>query len=106
MYFEAYQNVFDKAERRNLAQTLTNIMHKRVRFDLEANYFAQSYRLEISCLYKQTQITKLIMDKLVSEMREMMDKSEEDYKFGMPYSIIRKKPVFLTTNANGFEDLF
>jgi hypothetical protein len=65
IYYEVYQNVFDKNEKRNLAQIITNIMHQRVRFDLEANYFTLSYRIEVSCLSKQSKIAKLILDKMV-----------------------------------------
>jgi hypothetical protein len=65
IYYEVYQNVFDKTEKRNLAQIITNIMHQRVRFDLDANYFTLSYRLEVSCLSKQSKIAKLILDKMV-----------------------------------------
>ena len=106
LYFESYQNVFDKNERRNLAQVLTNLIYKRVRFDLEANYFTTSYRLEVSCLYKQAQIVKLILDKMVGEMREMMEKIEDDKKFGVPYSIIKKNPICLTANGSGYDDLW
>jgi hypothetical protein len=65
LYYEVYQNTFDKYEKRNIAQILTDLMHQRARFDLEANYFTMSYRLEVSCLYKQAKITKLILDKMV-----------------------------------------
>ena len=66
IYYEVYQNVFDKYEKRNIAQIITNIMYQRVRFDLEANYFTLSYRIEISCLSKQSRIIKFILDKTVS----------------------------------------
>ncbi len=68
IYYEVYQNTFDKNEKRNLAQILTNLMNRRVRFDLEANYFTLSYRLEVSCLYKEVKICKLILDKMVSKI--------------------------------------
>ena len=61
----ALQSYFDKNEKRNIAQIITNIMHQRVRFDLDANYFTLSYRLEVSCLSKQSKIAKLILDKMV-----------------------------------------
>jgi hypothetical protein len=66
VYFEVYQNTFDKSEKRNLAQILTNLMHRRVRFDLDANYFTSTYRLEVSCLYKQIKIVKTMLDKMVN----------------------------------------
>jgi hypothetical protein len=41
IYYESYQNVFDKNERRQLAQAMTDLMHKNVRFDLNENYFVE-----------------------------------------------------------------
>ena len=68
MYFEAYQNVFDKFERRNLAQVIIDLMHNRPRLDLEAPYFADTYRLEVSNLSKRLEITKLVSDRMVSRI--------------------------------------
>jgi hypothetical protein len=65
IYFEAYQNVFDTNERRNLAQCITDLLYKRARLDLNANYFTQSYRFEVTSLSKQCSIVKLILDKIV-----------------------------------------
>lgn len=68
IYYESYQNIFDKNEKRNLAQIMTNIMYKRVRYDLEAPYFTQSYRFEINCIFKQIKIAKLILDRMVNAL--------------------------------------
>ena len=101
MYFEVYQNVFDKYEKRNLAQIITNIIHQRPRFDLESNYFTLSYRLEVSCLYKQTRILKIVLDRMIDDMRSLLEKCEPDSKYGMPYSLIKKVPINLTSNSFG-----
>lgn len=100
IYYEVYQNIFDKIEKRNIAQVITNIMHQRVRFDLHANYFSHSYRLEVSCLYKQSRILKLILDKMIDEMRNYLEKIE-DSSFGLPLSVIKKRPINLSSNLYG-----
>ncbi|RNA35350.1 transmembrane protein -like [Brachionus plicatilis] len=100
IYIEVYQNIFDKNEKRNVAQVITNIMHQRVRFDLQANYFSHSYRLEVSCLYKQCRILKLILDKMIDEMRNYLEKVE-DSSFGLPLNVIKKSPVNLSSNVYG-----
>ena len=66
IYFEVYQNVFDKNEKRQLAQIITNLMAQRVRLDLHSTYFTESYRLEVNCLYKQTCILKIVLNKMVN----------------------------------------
>lgn len=100
IYFEIYQNVFDKIEKRNIAQVITNIMHQRARFDLHANYFTQSYRLEVSILDKQCRIVKVIMDKMIDQMRNYLEKVK-DSSFGLPLSVIKKRPINLTSNVYG-----
>ena len=65
VYYEAYQHTFDRQERRQLAQCLVDLMRKRVRFDLDASYFTLSYRLEISCMFKQTRAVKFILERMV-----------------------------------------
>lgn len=69
IYFEAYQNVFDTNERRNLAQSITDLIYRRARLDLNATYFSQSYRFEVTSLYKHCSIAKLILDKIVSLLK-------------------------------------
>ncbi len=65
LYFESYQNIFDKNEKRNLSQNIVDLIYKRVRFDFESNYFTLSYRLEVSTLFKQSRIVKIILERMV-----------------------------------------
>lgn len=60
-YLEAYQHVFDRDEQRSLAQVITNIMHRRPRFDFNADYFVRCYQLECYCLRLQTELVKSIL---------------------------------------------
>ena len=64
-YLEAYHHVFDRDERRNLGQVLTNIMHKRPRYDFAAEYFIKSYRMECVTLRLHAILAKSILDKQV-----------------------------------------
>ena len=65
LYYEAYQNVFDKQERRNLAQIITDTIYQRPRIDLSADYFVSTYQLEIACLYRRLQILKTLTERIV-----------------------------------------
>ena len=40
-------------------------MHQRPRLDLQMPYFVNSYRLEVSCLYKFSKIIRLLVDRMV-----------------------------------------
>ena len=66
-YLEAYQHVFDRDEKRLLAQVITNVMHKRPRYDLTSAYFLRCYRLECICLRQQTQLVKNILNTQVRQ---------------------------------------
>jgi len=43
-------------------QVLTDIMARRPRFNLQANYLNDAYEAEILCLKKQFEVVKLIVD--------------------------------------------
>lgn len=101
VYFEAYQNIFDKNEKRNLAQIMTNLMYQRVRFDLTSNYFTQSYRFEVSCLSKRLEVVKHILNKMIDEMRGFLERNESNKQYGMPYSVIKKNLICLSPNPIG-----
>ena len=58
---EAYQNVCDRAERRQMAQTIVNIAYLRPRFDFAAEYFVRCYQLECLCLRLQYDLVKNIL---------------------------------------------
>jgi hypothetical protein len=60
--------VFDKQERRNLAQVITDIIYQRPRIDIYADYFVGTYQLEIACLYRRVQILKILADRMVNSL--------------------------------------
>ena len=65
-YYESYQHVFDRDERRTLAQELTNLLYRRPHFDFNADYFLRCYRLECISLRLHTQFIKSLLDCQVS----------------------------------------
>lgn len=65
-YIEAYQHVFDRDEKRALAQVITDIMYQRPRFDFDTEYFIRNYRAECINLRLKMSIVKNVLDKQVS----------------------------------------
>ena len=63
---EAYQHVFDREEKHNLAQVMTNIMARRPRFDFSGQYLVRGYRMECICLRLEAQLVKSMLDKQVT----------------------------------------
>lgn len=72
-YFEAYQHIFDRDEKRAMAQVMTNLMNKRPRFDFDADYFIKTIRAECVILRHMTTLIKNIMDKQVPCQRVVLD---------------------------------
>ena len=70
---------------------MTNIIYQRVRLDLNSNYFSKSYRYEVSCMSKQVSVVKIILNKMVDDMRSLSEKiSFDNKKYGLPFSLIKK----------------
>lgn len=65
-YFEAYQHTLDPEERFALAQVMTDIVHRRPRFDLSHPYFVKAYREECTCLRLHLQLVRGILTQQVS----------------------------------------
>ena len=61
-FMEAYQHVFDRDEKRALAQAITNVMYGRPRFDYSADYFVKSYRMECNILRTKAALIKSVLD--------------------------------------------
>jgi len=47
---ECYEHITDPLEQQKLMQIITNIMSRRPRLNLTANYFKDSYKAESACL--------------------------------------------------------
>lgn len=83
---EAYNHVFDRDEKRALAQEMTNIMYRRPRFDYSADYFVKSYRLECIILRKQAALLKSILDNHVSAALKKFKLKAKCERPGMPFA--------------------
>jgi len=49
---ECYEHITDPLEQQKLMQVITDIMARRPRLNLNANYFLDAYDAEIQCLDK------------------------------------------------------
>ena len=52
VYLECYEHVTDPLEQQKLMQIMTDVMARRPRLNLNANYFIDAYDAEIMCLKK------------------------------------------------------
>lgn len=50
VYVECYEHVCDPLEQQKLMQLITDLMSRRPRLNLNANYFMDAYDAEIICL--------------------------------------------------------
>ena len=49
-HIECYEHIVDPVEQQRLMQVVTDIMARRPRLNLQANYFRDSYLAELECL--------------------------------------------------------
>ncbi|KAK4824337.1 hypothetical protein QYF61_013672 [Mycteria americana] len=105
VYFEAYQHVLDPEERFALAQVITDILHKRPRFDLKLEYFINTYKDECICLQLRLQMLRDIVNQKIDAQREYVHKIWQEGQrggigeFGLPYNVITKQLISLNTSC-------
>ncbi|XP_042188824.1 uncharacterized protein LOC121848532 [Callorhinchus milii] len=111
-YFEAYQHVWDLEERFALAQVITDIMHKRPRFDLSDEYFVKTYEAEYTCLKLHFQLIRDILNKQIDEQREYVKRiwrdgqMEKVSEFGLPLNVIKKQPVAINNSCPALKRIY
>ncbi|XP_052781335.1 uncharacterized protein LOC128217918 isoform X2 [Mya arenaria] len=106
-YMEAYHNVFDRDEKRALAQVIINLMYQRPRFDLTSEYFIKIYRAESVILRQHVNLVKGILDKQIEDMREYNQKVCRDGdKYGLPHRIVPKQPISVNHSKSALRNLF
>ncbi|XP_070191909.1 uncharacterized protein [Littorina saxatilis] len=107
-YYEAYQHVTDRDERRALAATITQVMHRRPRFDFEAAYFIKTFRAECSILQAESSIVKDILDRQIEEQREYIQRvcREGEAHFGLPNRVIPKQPISVNLSRPALKNIF
>ncbi|XP_041457909.1 uncharacterized protein LOC121410103 isoform X2 [Lytechinus variegatus] len=107
VYLEAYHNVFDMHEKRALAQEMTNIIHKRPRFDFKRDYFVHTYKMESRCLKLHCGVIKSVSDKQIESQREYIKRiTREGNKFGLPHAIVQKQPISINLSRPALKHVF
>ncbi|XP_041043277.1 uncharacterized protein LOC121277708 [Carcharodon carcharias] len=112
-YFEAYQHVFDVEERFALGQVITDIMHKRPRFNLSSEYFVKTYQAECACLKLHLQLIRDILNKQIDDQREYVQRiwrddrgAEMGMEFGLPLNIITKQPIAINNSCPALKKIY
>ncbi|XP_078341998.1 uncharacterized protein LOC111108050 isoform X2 [Crassostrea virginica] len=106
-YFEAYQHIFDRDEKRAMAQVMTNLINRRPRFDFEAEYFIKTIRAECVILRHMTTLIKNIMDKQIEEQREYLQKvCREGEGFGLPLGVVPKQPISINLSRPALRNIY
>ncbi|XP_060040805.1 uncharacterized protein CCDC162, partial [Erinaceus europaeus] len=103
-YFEAYQHTLDPEERFALAQVITDIMHRRPRFDLSHSYFIKAYQDDCTCLKLHLQLVQGILNRQMECQREYVQRlwregfTDDTNTFGLPLNIIYKQPISINNS--------
>lgn len=113
-YFEAYQHTLDPQERLALAQVMTNVMHRRPRFDLGHPYFIKAYQEECTCLRLHLQLVRRILHQQIECQREYVQRLwREDHldvddrnTFGLPLNVICKQLISINNSCPALEDIY
>lgn len=63
---ECYEHISDPLEQQRVMQIVTDLMARRPRLNLDANYFVDAYDSEITCLHKQFELAKQLVDLQIS----------------------------------------
>ncbi|GFS24937.1 coiled-coil domain-containing protein 162-like, partial [Elysia marginata] len=107
-YYEAYQHVCDRDERRRLAQVVTDIMHQRPRLDLDSDYLVKLYRAECSVLRQHTRLVKAVLDRQVEQQREFIQRvtREGDMEIGLPHRIVPKQLIAVNLSRPALKNVY
>lgn len=74
---ECYEHITDPLEQQRLMQIVTDIMARRPRLNLHANYFVDAYDAEILYIKGQTELVRTIVTQQISlektENRRLQD---------------------------------
>ncbi|KAM6185181.1 uncharacterized protein ACDL77_013984 [Rhynchocyon petersi] len=111
-YFEAYQHVLDPEERFALAQVITDIMHRRPRFDPSHLYFIRAYRDDCTCLRLHLELIRGILNQQIECQREYVQRlwrerlSGESNTFGLPLNIICKQLISINNSSPALKNIY
>nr|XP_034379600.1 LOW QUALITY PROTEIN: uncharacterized protein LOC117724113 [Arvicanthis niloticus] len=110
-YFEAYQHTLDPEERFALAQAMTDIMHRRPKFDLSQSYFTKAYQDDCTCLRLHLQLVRGILRHHLEQQQEYVqrlwrgDHPEAHKTFGLPLNTICKQFVSIGDSCPASENV-
>ncbi|KAM4866054.1 coiled-coil domain-containing protein 162-like [Thomomys bottae] len=111
-YFEAYQHTLDPEQRLALAQVMTDIMHRRPKFDLGHPYFIKAYQDECTCLRLHLQLVRGILNHQIEHQREYVQRlwreeySDERNTFGLPLNIICKQLISINNSSQALKNIY
>ncbi|XP_045400100.1 uncharacterized protein LOC123633144 isoform X4 [Lemur catta] len=111
-YYEAYQHTLDPEQRFALAQVMTDIMHRRPRFDLSHPYFIKAYQDECTCLRLHLQLVRGILNQQIEHQREYVqrlwrdDHLDNSNKFGLPLNIICKQLISINNSYPALKNVY
>ncbi|XP_059257148.1 uncharacterized protein LOC132018346 [Mustela nigripes] len=111
-YFEAYQHVLDPEERFALAQVITDLMHRRPRFDLSRPYFRKAYRDEGTCLRLHLELVRGILNQHIERQREYVQRlwqegrPDDSSNFGLPLNIICKQLISINNSCPALKNIY
>lgn len=90
VYLECYEHISNPLEQQKVMQIITDQMARRPRLDLEGSYFGDSYDAEITCLTKQFELIKMLVDQQISlektENKRLQDSLNLSYTLANEYS--------------------
>ncbi|XP_052607475.1 LOW QUALITY PROTEIN: uncharacterized protein LOC128118689 [Peromyscus californicus insignis] len=110
-YLEAYQHTLDPEERFTLAQAMTDIMHRRPKFDLSHSYFTKAYQDDCTCLRLHRQLVRGILSHHREQQREYVqrlwrgDHPAAHETFGLPLNIICRQFVSINNSCPASENV-
>ncbi|KAL8592207.1 hypothetical protein ACOMHN_030882 [Nucella lapillus] len=107
-YYEAYQHVTDRDEKRALADTITQVMHRRPRQDFESPYFIRAYRTECAILQQESALVKSILDRQIEDQRIYTQRvcREGESQFGLPSRVIPKQPISVNMSRPALKNVY
>ena len=71
---EAYHHVFDRDEKRRIAQLITDLIYLEPRLDFDDVYFIRAYRLECVHMRHRADLIKKFLDQQVIELNLSYEK--------------------------------
>lgn len=89
LYMECYEHIIDPVEQQRLIQIIVDLMARRPRLCLDALYFKDSYKAEMQCLDKLTELLDAIVQNQIS--LEKQENTSLHESLNLSYMLAQKK---------------